>query len=317
LLLLVAFVHDYGIGYCKGGSGNLAAALVRSIEDRGGEIRTSSPVKQFKVSGGRAVGVILEDGEEILASKAVVTNFNIIQLDAAMLGTSDLPEEYLHNIKVMRMPGFQPFHQGLALHEAPCYKAGTEADWTSSIEFLPDTEEDLNKIWDDFNNGIPHVDIPLAIPVTRWDPTQAPAGKHTLYLYHYNPYNLKGGAHRWDEIKQEIADKILEYLASRCTNMDSKNIIGRWASSPLDFERNNRAWYQGNFCHIGGQISQNFGLRPFPLVSNYRLPVDKLYICGPSTHPGPGITGGGRAAVVVIMDDMGINFDDVITGSLA
>jgi len=312
LFLFVPLLHDYGWKVCKGGSGGLADALIRSIEDRGGEIRTNAKIKQFKVSGGKAVGVILESGEELLASKAVVSNFSIVQYNEELIGTSDLPAEFMHNVKRIRMPQFQAFHQGYALHEAPKYKAGTDVDESFIVEFLPDSQYEFNKIWDGFINGIPNDEIPLCCTCSRFDPTRAPAGKHTLYLYQYNPYNLREGAQKWDEIKEQMADNILEKYASRCTNMDAKNIIGRWVSSPLDFERNNLSWYQGNFNHIGSQISHQFGLRPFAAVSNYRLPVEGLYATGPSMYPGPGVIGGGRATVQVVLDDLGIDFDDVV-----
>jgi phytoene dehydrogenase-like protein len=35
-------------------------------------------------------------------------------------------------------------------------------------------------------------------------------------------------------------------------------------------------------------------------------------MCGASTHPGAGITGGGRAATEAIMEDLGMDFRKVI-----
>jgi phytoene dehydrogenase-like protein len=35
-------------------------------------------------------------------------------------------------------------------------------------------------------------------------------------------------------------------------------------------------------------------------------------MCGASTHPGVGITGGGRATARVMMDDLGIDFKKAI-----
>ena len=147
--------------------------------------------------------------------------------------------------------------------------------------------------------------------MTQFDPSRAPEGKHTLYLYHYEPYNLKGGAARWDEIRQEVADGILKALQDHTTNMGEENILGRWISSPLDFERINPAFIQGDHGHIGRYIYQALGNRPIPRW-NYKTPVEKLYMCGPGTHPGAGICGGGRAAVQVVMADLGIDFEKVI-----
>ena len=58
----------------------LSDALARCIEDNGGTIRTECPVKSFKYSGDECTGVILESGEEIDATKAVVSNLNVKQM---------------------------------------------------------------------------------------------------------------------------------------------------------------------------------------------------------------------------------------------
>jgi phytoene dehydrogenase-like protein len=52
--------------------------------------------------------------------------------------------------------------------------------------------------------------------------------------------------------------------------------------------------------------------RPLPGWSGYKMPVERLYLCGPSTHPGTGINAGARAPANVIMKDLGIEFDKVI-----
>ena len=91
-----------------------------------------------------------------------------------------------------------------------------------------------------------------------------------------------------------------------------ENIIGRWVNTPLDLERRDLAWKQGNSNHIGSQLVQQYGNRPFAEVSDYRLPVEKLYLTGPSSHPGASIMGGGRATAYVVMEDLGIDFDDVV-----
>jgi phytoene dehydrogenase-like protein len=40
--------------------------------------------------------------------------------------------------------------------------------------------------------------------------------------------------------------------------------------------------------------------------------VKKLYMCGASTHPGGGVSGGGRAMTQVLMEDLGIDFKKVV-----
>ena len=173
--------------------------------------------------------------------------------------------------------------------------------------------EDYLRIFDGFVYGIPNTRMPLMGVATLVDPSRAPEGKHTLYLYHFEPYNLKdGGSAKWDEIKQEIADGILEAAQEHTTNLGDENILGRWIFSPLDFERYNPAWIAGDFLHMGSFLTQLFANRPLPGWGQYKTPVKKLYMCGPSTHPGGGASGGGRAAVQAIMEDLGIDFKKVI-----
>ena len=134
-----------------------------------------------------------------------------------------------------------------------------------------------------------------------------------LYFSQDEPYNLKeGGPSRWDEIKQEIADAGLETLRQHTTNLGPENILGRFIRTPLDFERCNPAWLTGDANHIGPFLSQMFANRPLPGWGRYRTPVKKLYMCGASTHPGPAVNAASRAAMPVIMEDLGIDFKRVI-----
>lgn len=312
LFLFIPLSHIYGWQVPEGGSGALSQALARCIEDHGGEIRTSCWVKKFKTEGGVCKGIILESGEEILASKAVVTNFSIKQLDSAAIGPMADAEHYDTEVKNVQYQQYQSLLQSYALNASPKYKAGPEVDEAFFVEFAPDTLEEQYREFDAYRYGETWTTSALCACMSRFDPTRAPAGKHTLYLYHYEPYNLKGGAQKWDEIKEKLADDILNDMRKHTTNMGPENIIGRWMSSPLDNERRNPSWREGNFNHIGSQLIQQFGMRPFPSVGNYHMPVEKLYITGPSSYPGPGVIGGGRATVQVVMEDLGIDFDDVI-----
>lgn len=312
LLLMIPMLHRYGISLPKGGSGMLADALVRSIEDRGGEVRVNSKVKKFIISGGKCTGVVLESGEEILASKAVVSSLSIRQLNEAMVGSS-MPEEFTHNLKILRKQQFMSFHQNYALDAVPQYNAGGAVDTSYLVEFCSDTLEGMQKLWDTFAYGELDYYSPACLSYVPHDLSRAPAGKSTLYLYQYAPYNLKGGPQRWDGIKEEAADKIFAGYCSRTKNITRSTVVGRWAHTPLDYERNFPAFKEGQINHIGSQISQNFGNRPFAAVSGYRLPVDNLYGCGASFPPGPGVFGGGRAAVQPVLEDLGIDFETVIS----
>src|SRR4249919_3309750 len=54
-------------GIPRGGTGGVSNAIASAARTLGVEIRTEAPVSQIEVRGGRAVGVVLESGEEIRA----------------------------------------------------------------------------------------------------------------------------------------------------------------------------------------------------------------------------------------------------------
>ena len=305
-------IHRWGLAFPEGGSGMLSEALAACLKDHGGEIRISSSIKAIKVENGEAKGVVLDSGEEILAEKAVVSNLNAKQLFLEMLRPELLPEGLQEKIRRLKHSTFQAVNQALALNEAPEYKAGTDVNKAGIVEISPLLEGYL-KTFDEFRYGIPSTVMPTMSTATTFDPTRAPKGKHTLYLYHFAPYNLKdGGAARWDEIKQEVADGVLDTARQHITNLGPENILGRCIFTPLDLERYNPSFVDGDIQHIGPFLSQFFGNRPLPGWGQYRTPVKKLYMCGGSTHPGGGVTGGGRATVQVVMEDLGIDFKKVL-----
>jgi phytoene dehydrogenase-like protein len=70
--MFLGWLEKYGIGVAKGGSGMLSQALVNCIQDHGGVVETGVSVSKVQVSGGRAVGVVTDDGREIKAADAVI-----------------------------------------------------------------------------------------------------------------------------------------------------------------------------------------------------------------------------------------------------
>ena len=312
VMWFVAGLHRWPIALPIGGSGSLSEALEACIEDHGGSIKVSDAVKSIKVGDGVAKGVILESGEEVLATKAVISNVNVKQLFLDMVETEKLPAGFRELVKRIKSATFSCLHQAIALNEAPKYKAGVDVETALYVEITPFLEEFL-RAFDDYFYGIPKTSMPLLATATVFDPSRAPEGKHTLFLYHYEPYKLKeGGPSKWDNIKQEIADSILETVRKHTTNLIPENVLGRWIMSPFDVPKYFPSMLDGDVGHIGNFLTQSFDLRPFVGWGSYKTPIAKLYMTGASTHPGAGVSGGGRATAQVIMEDLGIDFKKVM-----
>ncbi|TMD62773.1 MAG: NAD(P)/FAD-dependent oxidoreductase [Chloroflexi bacterium] len=125
---------------------------------------------------------------------------------------------------------------------------------------------------------------------------------HTISMFcQYAPYHLKG--REWsDDVKNEMADNIVATMTGFAPNF-ADAIIERQVLSPVDIEQR-YGMPNGNIFH--GEITpdQLFSLRPAPECSHYRTPVEGLYLCGSSTHPGGGVMGapGHNAAKALLSD---------------
>lgn len=310
-MLFVSSMHLGGYGLAVGGSGALSDALASCIKDNGGTIRISSPVKSIKIESGEAKSVLLGSGEEILATRAVVSNLNVKQLFLEMIEPQSLPADFPDKVRRIKPSTFSAMNIAIAAREAPVYKDGRPCD-AMFVEFSPFLEE-YWRIFEDYSHGMPSVRMPLLAVPTIFDSSRAPEGKHTIYLYHYQPYNLRdGGPSRWDEIKGKLAEDIIEVLGEQIVNLGHDNILGMNVMSPLDIERYNSSMKSGDILHMASFITQSYANRPLPGWGQYRSPIKRLYMCGASTHPGGGVTGGGRATAIAVMEDMDIDFRKVV-----
>jgi phytoene dehydrogenase-like protein len=113
----------------------------------------------------------------------------------------------------------------------------------------------------------------------------------------YAPYCLRNSD--WTAERERLQETVLETLADYSPNIRAIIRYGRLLT-PADLE----AEYglpEGNFHHGEMTLDQFFHMRPVPGWAQYATPISGLYLCGPGTHPGGGITGiPGRNAAQVI-----------------
>ena len=88
----------------KGGPGALTGAMAQAARDAGAEIRTGAAVARVSIRDGRATGVILEDGTEILGS-AVVSNADPRRTFLDLVDPIELDPGFLTKIRHYRCPG--------------------------------------------------------------------------------------------------------------------------------------------------------------------------------------------------------------------
>ena len=142
---------------------------------------------------------------------------------------------------------------------------------------------------------------------TVFDPSQAPPGKHTAFMWEKLPYALAGDPANWDRECQRHGRQLLEVWTRHAPNLEGC-VLDWFARTPLDTERTLPNMRGGDLL-VGsfacGQVGYN---RPFAGAGRYRTPLAGLYLCGGSTHPGGNITGlCGYNAANVIAADMGLS----------
>src|SRR6201999_3124820 len=84
-------------GHAIGGMGAIGTAMARSAQRHGAEIETDAGVREVIVENGRAVGVVLDNGESIRA-KYVAANVNPKLLYTRLMPQDALPAAFLDRI---------------------------------------------------------------------------------------------------------------------------------------------------------------------------------------------------------------------------
>jgi len=289
-------------GHVMGGMGAITQALAASGRKLGVEIRTSSPVAQIAVRDGRARGVVLEDGTEIRA-RIVLSNADPKRTFLKMVAASELPNEFLHSIRGIKMEG--PCAKvNLVLDDEPRF-TGTSLDSTPlerTFYTLVPSLAFAERCYDIAKFGeIPEELWVDCVVSSNADPSLAPSGKHVLTCFvQYVPYHLREGT--WDEKRDLLGDRVIKKIAEYAPNVPTA-IVARQVLTPLDLERT-YGLTEGNIFHGDLRLEQLFFMRPVSGWSQYRTPVDGLYLCGAGTHPGGGVTGapGHNAAHQVLRD---------------
>ncbi|MDY6862299.1 MAG: NAD(P)/FAD-dependent oxidoreductase [Thermodesulfobacteriota bacterium] len=308
--MLYPLLHKGGLGLCIGGSINLSKAIARIIEEKGGNVFTNSPVRRIIVENGIAKGIELEDGKKILAKKAVITNLNPKLTFLDQIGEENLDKDFIKQIKRLKADPISFIYPYLALNEPPKWKAedkNPEVANTLCVGFGTDTVRDVQKLYNDIRIGLPSKQIGgQSVYPTVADPTQAPPGKHTALHWQWACYNLHdGGPEKWDEIKEEYGDYIVEQWRKFAPNFTPDNILARYIHTAIDCERVNPSMMEGAISALDMAGGQMFTMRPFHGYPPYRTPFENLYMCGPSCHPGGGCSGApGYNAAGVIAEDL-------------
>ncbi|MFT6286398.1 MAG: phytoene dehydrogenase-like protein [Halieaceae bacterium] len=289
-------------GLARGGMGAISNAIASAMQAAGGEIRTNAGVQQILVTNGQASGVVLENGDEI-QGKIVVSNLDAKRTFTKVMDRNDLPPgifEKAANFKIRGSSG----KVNIALSGLPKFTGASENPYVNrGGQGFIGSIETMERAYDCWKRGTWSDDpfIESIIP-SAWDPTVAPPGKHWMSNFvQYCPPQLADGPwtpEKRDQFGQTVIDKIERYSPGF-----KDLIVHMEVRTPHEIE-NEVGLTEGNIFQGELTIDQLFFNRPFPGYSQYRMPVEKLYMCGSSTHPGGGVSAacGANAAREILRD---------------
>jgi len=290
-------------GYVRGGMGGISNALADSAKAHGAEIITEAEVGQILVKHNQVNGVALKDGRQFFASR-VVSGADCHVTFRKLIDPAILPDEFRRSIESIDYSS-ATIKINVALGELPNFTClpGTQPgpQHRGTVHICPDFDY-LERAYDDSKYSKPSASPILECTMaTAVDDTLAPPGKHLMSMFiQYAPYKLREG--NWDQIKEGFADRCFDIMNEYAPNFKS-SVLHRQIISPVDLERI-YGITGGNIFHGAMSLDKMFFLRPAAGYANYRTPIQGLYLCGASTHPGGGVMGAcGWNAARAIMHD--------------
>lgn len=296
-----SMLHESGAKHPKGGSGMLTQAMKNLIEAHGGTVLANKPVEKIIIENGKAIGARTEEGEEFLAD-ILVSNAHVQTTMMKMVGREHLDDSLFKKVENINVGNGFGMVIRCAVDELPEYTACPDDPYIhNGIQLLAPSVQYMNNAIGDYTKGLPpEKPAVLCMTFSKIDPEVAKDGKHTLFAWaQWHPYQLANGL-KWDDIREQEAQKIYDVVVDYAPNMKGK-LIDWYIQSPLDIERKH-GLLRGNVMHVEMSFDQMFMFRPIPEMSQYETPIKNLYLSSASCHPGGGVFGaaGYNAAKVVL-----------------
>jgi phytoene dehydrogenase-like protein len=298
LMAASADIQKSGLhGYPVGGMGSFTQILARSVQESGAHLRTETDVERILVNDGKVHGVLLKNGQT-LSAKTIVSNLDARRTFLELVGRDHLDNNFAQKVtKLHARAGYMRLH--CAVERLPKWRVLPSFDGPGHI--MPNLEL-LEKAWDEASYGkIPKEPLLGFRAPCILDKSLAPAGKYALEGWvQYAPVRPNKGS--WDDIREEVAEQIIDYADEWLIDF-RKSIISWKLYTPLDIERWSNVT-DGHMCHMDMTTDQMFFLRPLLGWTNYRTPIEGLYLCGSATHGGGAVTGiPGHNSAHVLLED--------------
>jgi NADPH-dependent glutamate synthase beta subunit-like oxidoreductase len=289
-ILTASMLVDHHVGgayYPAGSPQMLSNKLERAIERLGGQVVYRHLVDEILIDEGKACGVRLDDGTEILADR-VVANGTIWNLYGKLVRPAHIAPDRMEWAQ-----HFVPSHRNFMLYASVDEEAFP--DWCRPMEiFIGDM------------HAVSGHGVTLYNP-TLQDPSVSPPGVRSVTIAIVSdrewprPWEPAYQSEAYQRLKREQADKVLDRVEAYIPNF-RKHIRSMEIATPTTTER----FTLKNWGNVGGPmqaIGQEMMNRP-----TARTDWQNLYLCGDSTTMGLGVlpvTMSAIGAANMVLRDLG------------
>ena len=266
----------------KGGMEAVALAMTTAAKSAGVTVRTGAKVARILVENDRAVGILLESGEDLRATQ-IVSALSPKTTLLSLVGPRLLDNGLVTRLRHQKSRGAAAkLH--LALTGLPDFRG---ADLKARLVIAPSS----NAVESAFNpvkyGEVPSAPVMEILLPSLDDPALAPPGHHVLSaIVQYAPHAPKAGE---DTARAQMLEACLSQLEAYAPGIRAR-VAHAELLMPYDIEA--RFGMQGGNWHHGElSVEQMLFLRPLAELAQYRTPIDGLWLAGAGSHPGGGISG--------------------------
>ncbi|HKA30642.1 MAG TPA: NAD(P)/FAD-dependent oxidoreductase [Candidatus Binatia bacterium] len=258
IFALTGHMEDWPVA--AGGSQAIARALASCLEQLGGRIET---------------GVRVRTLADIPPARVVLFDTSPAQL--AEVCAPLLPASYLRRLRRYRYgPGVFKLDWALdgpiPWQDPRCLDAST-VHLGGTLEEIAAAEA---AVWRGEHPERPFI---IMVQQSQFDPSRAPAGKHTGYAYCHVPAG-----------SDVDCTEAIERQVERWAPGFRERILARHRITPADLERDNPNYVGGAITGGVADLFQFF-TRPVARLDPYSTPHPRVFICSASTPPGGGVHG--------------------------
>lgn len=273
LFAIIPYIeHHFGIYHVRGGLNRISVKMAETAAANGVKIHLNRPVRKLLLDGRKAVGLVLEDGEEVRGD-AVVVNADFAHAMTHLVAPGTLRKYSAEKLAKQRF-SCSTFMLYLGVdkrYDVPHHQILFAKDYRRNVDAIfggrPLTE--------DFSLYVHNPSLQ--------DPTLAPEGQSAVYVLVPVP-NLRAGVD-WAEEVPRLRERVFEALETRGGMPDiRRHLVAEKLVTPRHWEDDYAVYAGATF-----NLAHNFGQMLYWRPHNRFEEIEQCYLVGGGTHPGSGL----------------------------